>query len=108
MVDPVLPPSRFGSGYTMGAQTAHAASVPNPSNAPVARTNPLAIASFALAVLFGPFLVPATIPMALVARSQSKYSGECGTGLANAALIVSAIYAVLGVVVLILTLVVVR
>ncbi len=108
MSNPVLPPSRFGAGYTTGAQTTHAAPAPNAPTAPVARTNPLAVASFALAVLFGPFLVPATIPMALVARSQSKSLGESGTGLANAALIVSAVYAVVGAVVVILSLVVVR
>lgn len=108
MSNPVLPPSRFGAGYTTGAQTPHAAPVPGAPSAPVAQTNPLAVASFALAVLFGPFLVPATIPMALVARSQSKSLGESGTGLASAALIVSAIYGVVGAVVLILYLVVVR
>jgi hypothetical protein len=110
--NPVLPPSRFGAGYTAGAPTTQAAAVPAKypatSNAPAARTNPLAAASFVLTLLFGPFLVPATVPMALVARAQNKHSGEGGTALASAALVVSAIYALLGAVVVILVAFIVR
>lgn len=115
MSHPVLPPSRFGAGYTTGAQTPQAASAgPTYSatsamtSAPAIRINPTAVAAFVLAVLFGPFLIVVTIPMALSARSQCRKFGDSGTALANAALIVSAIYAVLGAVVLILALVVVR
>ncbi|RDH76834.1 hypothetical protein DVS77_18485 [Mycolicibacterium moriokaense] len=110
--DSVLPPSRFGAGYTAGAATTQGtaavtrhAAAPNPS---VERTNRLAVASFVLTLLFGPFMVPATVPMALAARAQNKHSGEGGTAMANAALIVSAVYALLGVVVVILAVLVVR
>jgi hypothetical protein len=110
--NPVLPPSRFGAGYTAGPPTTQAGAAPakygaTPS-APIARTNSLAVASFVLTLLFGPFLVPATVPMALVARAQNKHSGEGGTALANAALVVSAIYALLGAGVVILAVFIVR
>lgn len=112
MGNPVLPPSRFGAGYTAGAPPSQAASTPaNYPAAPlsaVVRTNPLAVAAFVLTLLFGPFLVPATVPVALVARAQNKHSGEGGTALANAALVVSAIYALLGIVVAILAVFIVR
>jgi hypothetical protein len=110
--NPVLPPSRFGAGYTAGAPTTQAATTsaryPGTPSAQVARTNRLAVASFALSLLFGPFLVPVTVAMALLARAQNKHSGEGGTALANAALAVSAIYTVLGAVVVILAVFIVR
>lgn len=110
MGNPVLPPSRFGAGYTAGAAMAQRSSTtyPAPPGALNVRTNPLAVTSFVVAVLFGPFLVPVSIPMALAGRSQCKRSGDSGAALANAALIVSAIYAVLGGVVLLLAVVVLR
>jgi hypothetical protein len=76
--NPVLPPSRFGAGYTAGAPTTQAATAsakyPGTPSTPVARTNRLAVASFALSLLFGPFLVPATVPMARLARAQNNHN----------------------------------
>jgi hypothetical protein len=44
-------------------------------------------------LLFGMFVVPATIPMSLVARSQIRQRGQPGVGIATAALVVSCVYA---------------
>jgi hypothetical protein len=107
--DAGLPPSRFGAGYTVGGSPSSPSIGPSPA-APAPATSstmsPLAVCAFVLVLLLGPFVVPATIPMAAAARGQSRRSAGGGLGLANAALILSGIYAVLGVVVLILLFVV--
>jgi hypothetical protein len=107
--DAGLPPSRFGVGYTVGGSPGIPAATPSPgppSSPAQAKTNPLAVAAFVLVLLLGPFVVPATIPMAMAARNRSRRSAGGGMGLANTALILSGIYAVLGVVVLVLLFVV--
>jgi hypothetical protein len=99
--DANLPPSRFGAGYTVGGSPGQPPAVPSAGAqvAAVAETiNPLAVSAFVLVLLLGPFVVPATIPMAVAARGRSRRSAGAGTGLANAALILSGIYAVLAVV----------
>jgi hypothetical protein len=56
----------------------------------------LAVASFVLALLLGPFVVPATLPMAYVARRQINRTGQGGAGLAKAALLISYAYLAVG------------
>jgi hypothetical protein len=119
--DPVLPPSRFGAGYTVGAPAStgpapaplvqsaavsHPGAVYSHDGHSAAGVNALAVVAFVLVLLFGPFVVALTIPMAFVARSQISRSGQSGAGLAKAALALSAIYLAVGAVVLILALVV--
>jgi hypothetical protein len=129
MADSMLPPSRFGAGYTVGAQSSASSapptaspsaplSAPTPGRAagapvldgaaapPGGNVNSLAAAAFALVLLLGPFVVPLTIPMSLFARSQISRTGEGGTGLVKAVLALSCIYLAAGVVVLTLALVV--
>jgi Domain of unknown function (DUF4190) len=112
---PQLPPSKFTAGYTTGdgvdggarppgatsvTHSARASSVaavgaPHP---PAGGSNALATASLVAVLLFGVFVVPATIPMGLVARSQIRRRGQSGGGVANAALVVSGAYAFIAVV----------
>lgn len=121
MADPVLPPSRFGAGYTVGPPTAIGAALPGPpaalgnpgaspdpahvTSAPAnAGMNLLAVTAFVLSLLWGPFLVVLTIPMALHARRQIARRHQGGGGLALAALALAAIYLVVGLVVVVLAL----
>jgi hypothetical protein len=124
MADSVLPPSRFGAGYTVGASTPGgsaqpgapvSAPTPGPAAAPTVDgaaalpstgAHPLAVASFLLVLLLGPFVVPLTVPLSLFARSQISRTGQGGAGLVKAALALSCIYLAAGVVVLVLALVV--
>jgi hypothetical protein len=53
-------------------------------------------------LLFGVFVVPATIPMGLVARSQIRQRGQAGAGVANAALAVSGAYSFIAAVAVVL------
>jgi hypothetical protein len=129
MADPVLPPSRFGAGYTVGASSsagptplAASASVSVPAPAPglaapapaidggaalpTTGVNSLAAASFVLVLLLGPFVAPLTIPLSLLARSQISRTREGGAGLVKAVLALSCIYLAAGLVVLVLALVV--
>lgn len=122
MADPALPPSRFGAGYTVGPQPATGAAPPGPpaalgnpgaspadpaheTSAPAnAGVNLLAVVAFVLSLLWGPFLVVLTIPMALHARRQIARRHQGGGGLALAALALAAIYLVVGLVVVVLAL----
>lgn len=134
MADPVLPPSRFGAGYSAGRQAPtgqvavgpQAAAMPgpyrrdpaqgaNPGWSPGDSTNTaaasagagvnvLAVVSFVLTLLWGPFLVLATIPMALRARTQIAQRHQSGGGLALSALVLGVIYLLLGMVVVALAL----
>ena len=126
MADPVLPPSRFGTGYTVGNAPAASPSRPpaavgaavgrrpdDPSRAypgssqPISAdgygaidtappANRLAGVSFVLALLLGPVVAPMTVPMAMVASRQISRSGQGGAGLATAALAISVIYLAFG------------
>lgn len=112
-----LPPSRFGAGYTVGGQpisglspAGHASpmvdnAVANTARpAPAAGMNTLAVVSFVLVLLLGPFIVAITLPMALIARVQINSRGQGGSGLVLATLALSVIYLAFGVVVLLLML----
>jgi hypothetical protein len=108
MADPQLPPSRFGAGYVVGspatAPSATAPTVVAPANptqpgggpgAPMiasAGVNPLAVAAFGLIVLFGPFAIPLSLPLAYVARAQLTSSSQGGGGLAKAAIALNFVY----------------
>ncbi|MDH6246229.1 hypothetical protein M2432_003886 [Mycobacterium sp. OTB74] len=111
VADPALPPSRFGVGYTAGGPAPSGAAVPVANiggissaatyPAPSAQSsNLMASVAFALAVFCGLFAVPLTIPLAVVARGQARRGGDRNGGAADAALAVSLIYLVVGVVVL--------
>lgn len=126
MADPLLPPSRFGAGYSVGADPragaarttalnssppAHARAGtigPSPVDpavataAPKAEVNLLAVAAFVLTLLWGPFLLIVTIPMALRARAQVTRRRQSGGGLAVAALVLGGIYLITGVMVVVL------
>ena len=67
-------------------------------------TNSLAVAAFVLAMVFGPFAVAVTLPMAYLARRQITQTGQGGAGLATAAVMISYVYLALGVTVLALSL----
>lgn len=112
-----LPPSRFGAGYTVGGQpasvsipagptspTVASATVTHAGPAPGAGMNALAVVSFVLVLLLGPFIAAVTVPMALVARMQINRRDQSGSGLVLATLALSVIYLAFGVVVLLLTL----
>lgn len=132
MAGPVLPPSRFSAGHTVGGPIPSAATpsspqtrartrtpyvaIPHPPN-PVAvstavttstqsaatgQVNPLALIAFMLVFAFGSLTAPVTLPMALAARRQIQRNGQPGTGLANAAALVSITYLGLGLVVAVL------
>ncbi len=119
-----LPPSRFGAGFTVGGPPVSAANpagptianvsgppgvgaAPDPSAAapaPAGDMNILAVLSFVSVLLLGPLIVAASIPMALVARTQISRRGQGGNGLVIATLALSVIYLAFGVVVLMLVL----
>jgi hypothetical protein len=61
--------------------------------------NALATASLVLVVLLGAFLSPITLIMAYAARAQIKRTGERGADVALAALVVSWVFLVVGLVV---------
>jgi hypothetical protein len=65
-------------------------------NPPARGSNTLATVAFVLVLFFGAFVVPFTIPMGHIARSQIKRTGESGGGLALATLIISYIYLAVG------------
>lgn len=125
---PVLPPSRFSAGHTVGGPTPSAPTPPPPRNqwrtpyaaatdlpisgafsaavsspsqsaAAAGQVNPLARIAFVLVFAFGSLTAPATLPMALAARRQIQRNGQPGAGLANAAALVSIAYLTLGLVV---------
>jgi hypothetical protein len=79
-------------------QIAHA---PTPAATAVAEadsgSNVLARISMALVVVLGAFLSPVTLVMAFIARSQIKRSGQGGTDIAIAALVVSGFFLGIGV-----------
>ncbi len=120
-----LPPSRFGAGYTAGTPGAPTA-VPSTSGAGLPSGGRVALAApqragsptlgdaapgslpqnggdsgyaavaLVLAVSFGVFAVPVTIPMAFAARLRSWRAGAGNAATANAALIIGAIYLIIG------------
>ncbi|GAY17817.1 hypothetical protein [Mycobacterium sp. shizuoka-1] len=124
MPDSVLPPSRFGAGYTVGSPpptalpatdgtqlrsqspTGPAVSSPPAGPATNAPISSLALASFVLVLLMGPFIAPLTIPLSLIARRHITQSGSAGAGLAKAALAMSCIYLIAAAVVVVLLVVV--
>jgi hypothetical protein len=120
VADPVLPPSRFGAGYTVGAPAAApAATAPfafagpaiagaNSVVVPAARVNRLAVLALVAVLLLGPFVALLTIALSLTAGMQIKRSGQGGAGLAKAALAISCIYLVFGIVVTALAVLVVH
>lgn len=113
VADPLLPPSRFGAGHTVGPQppsvaqslpVAPAPASPPPSAppqfgsvpAPTDRVNRLAAVSFILVLALGELVAPVTIPMALAAQQQINRSGQPGAGLAKAALLIGLAYLAIG------------
>lgn len=122
MGHPVLPPSKFGAGYTVGAPAAapapqatatprhtvsayrlHPSSTSLSPDAPES-TNRLALAAFVMVLFFGLFAVWLTLPMAHIARRQIAQSGQGGAGLAKAAIAVGYCWLAVGVAVLVLAL----
>lgn len=94
MADSALPPSRFGAGHTSG----------NASSTPVLqaarRLNPLATVSFAAALVLGLVAAPVTLALSYVAQRQIRTSGHSGAALAKAAMFISVVYLVIGIVVI--------
>jgi Domain of unknown function (DUF4190) len=113
--EPWLPPSKFTAGYTVdeSGQAPRSTSMPpatptpgaaavGSSNSSARGSNSLAIVSLVTVLLFGVFVVPATIPMGLVARSQIRRRGQSGSSVANATLVVSGAYAFIAVIAVVL------
>lgn len=105
MADSAVPPSKFGAGFTTGSATAPppAPVSPRPGSAVLnqaAPLNKLAVGTFVAALFLGLVVAPFTLPLALVAQRQIQDSGESGAGLARAAVIISGVYLIFGVVVL--------
>lgn len=101
----VLPPSRFGAGYSVGGTPLPAASAPTvavsaTSPAAPARVNPVAVTSFVAVLILGLVVAPITLPLALAAQHQIRRSGAGGGRLASAAVIISGLYLVVGAVVI--------
>lgn len=100
MADSALPPGRFGAGYTVGGMTPAPPAAPAP---PLARRlNRLAAATFGAALFFGLVVAPFTLPLSYLAQRQVQASGQDGAGLAKAAMLISALYLVIGAVVIVL------
>jgi hypothetical protein len=81
---------------------------PTVADPPTAGMNPMAVAAFVLALVFGPFVIPITLPMAYVARRQISGSGQGGATLAKAAVLVNLVYLAVGAALLVLYVFVVR
>lgn len=96
MADPPLPPSRFGAGFTVGADTATA---PRQAVAPH-DANKVALTAFVAVLVLGMFVAPVTFAASFVAERQICRSGQKGAGLATAAKVISAIYLLMGLVAL--------
>lgn len=101
MANSALPPSRFGSGFTVGESSssipaAPATSGPSPSPA----GNRLAAVAFVASLLFGLVVAPLTLPLSFVAHRQAVDAGQGASGLAKASMVISGIYLVLGAVVM--------
>ncbi|WP_019973407.1 hypothetical protein [Mycobacterium sp. 141] len=120
---PALPPSRFAAGYTAGAPGMQTAVPSTPGAGPLPggrgpqatsqHAGPSAAApgslpqtgdaggyaavALVLVVVFGPFAVPVTTPMALAARARARRTGVVSPVTANATLIIGAIYLIIGV-----------
>lgn len=118
MPDSGLPPSRFAAGYTVGAApstpTAPVTRAPTAAHpttvaaaaSPNAPISSIALTSFVLVLLMGPFIAPVTIPLSLIARRRITQTGTAGAGLAKAALAMSCIYLAAAAVAVILILIV--
>lgn len=93
-----LPPSSFGAGYAAPAGgDPHA--VAAGENSQLARVNRLAAGCFATALFLGLLVAPVTLPLSRLAQRRIAETGEAGAGLARAAGFISAVYLVIGVVV---------
>lgn len=100
MADPTLPPGRFGAGYISGGATwAPAAGFTAPAVSPGPPLNRLAVATFVMTLVFGLPAALFTLPLSYVAHRQIETSGQSGSGLARAAMVISGVYVVIGVVV---------
>ncbi len=100
MADPTLPPGRFGAGYICGGATwAPAARLNAPALSPAPPLNRLAVATFVTTLVFGLPAALFTLPLSYIAHRQIETSGQSGSGLARAAMVISGVYVVIGVVV---------
>lgn len=105
LADSTLPPSMFGAGFTSGS----AAQAPSPYDVPASTVslqetglNRLAVISFVGALILGLIAAPVTLPMSMYAHRRIRQSGGGGARLAFAAMVISAVYLVIGVVVVLL------
>ncbi|KUI25569.1 hypothetical protein AU196_22390 [Mycobacterium sp. IS-1742] len=100
MADSTLPPGRFGAGYVSGgAARAQHAGFTAPALPPDPPLNRLAVATFVTALVFGLAAALITLPLSYVAHRQIETSGQGGAGLARAAMVISGLYLVIGLVV---------
>ncbi|OBF48765.1 DUF4190 domain-containing protein [Mycolicibacterium monacense] len=100
MADSTLPPGRFGAGYISdGATWAPAAGFTAPELSPAPPLNRLAVATFVTTLVFGLATALFTLPLSYVAHRQIETSGQGGSGLARAAMVISGVYVVVGAVV---------
>ncbi|MGV0715834.1 hypothetical protein ABQE93_10550 [Mycolicibacterium sp. XJ662] len=67
---------------------------------PTSRLNRLAAVTFGAALLFGLVVAPVTLPLSYLAQRQIQASGDSGASLARAAMLISAVYLVIGAVVI--------
>lgn len=100
MADPTLPPGKFGAGYISGGSAwAPSAALTAPALPPAPPLNRLAAATFVAALAFGLVVALMTLPLSYVAHRQIETSGQTGMGLARAAMVISGVYLVIGIVV---------
>lgn len=100
MADPTLPPGRFGAGYISGGATgAPATGFTAPALPPAPPLNRLAVATFVTTLVFGLAAALFTLPLSYVAHRQIETLGQSGSGLARAAMVISGLYLVIGLVV---------
>ncbi|KUI39021.1 DUF4190 domain-containing protein [Mycobacterium sp. GA-2829] len=100
MADPTLPPGKFGAGYVAGgAKGGPAAVFTAPTVSPAPPLNRLAVATFVTTLVFGLVAALFTLPLSYVAHRQIEASGESGSGLARAAMVISGLYLLIGFVV---------
>lgn len=97
MAQSAPPPSRFGAGYTAGATSAASPTARAP--APDRRLNRLAAVTLGAALFLGLVVAPLTLPLSYLAQRQIRASGHAGSNVARAAMLISAAYLFVGVVV---------
>lgn len=101
MADSMLPPGRFGAGYTAGgAARASAPTFAAPASPPTPPLNRLAVATFGITLVFGLAVALFTLPLSYLACRQIETTGQSGSGLARAAMAISGVYLVIGMVVI--------